>query len=142
MFESKLNKGKSNGYVPLNNLRKISNDYLNVIDKFKNISSSSIITIDVSGQSINNMITLTSSSTTINLNNVRNGDYGCIILTQGIGGNKQIVLGTLNGSSVTHRVINNGNGLINLSTSAGDIDVISFMYNGSDVYWNVGLKYT
>jgi len=142
MFESKLNKGKANGYVPLNNLGKVGSDYLDVVDSFKTIPSSSNITINVSGGSINAMVTLTSSPTTINLTNVRNGDYGCIILTQGTGGGKTITLGTLNGSSVTHKVVNNGGGNILLSASEGDIDVISFMYNGTNVYWNVGLNYT
>lgn len=142
MFESRLNKGKSNGYVPLDNNKKISYEYLKVVDSFHIESPSSTINWDVSGNSINYQMTLTSSNTTINLVNVRNGDYGCIILTQGSGGSKQITLGTLNGSSVTHKVVNNGSGSITLSTSAGDIDVISFMYNGTNVFWNVGLNYT
>jgi hypothetical protein len=142
MFESKLNRGKSNGYAPLNNNSKIPNQYLNVVDSFYSQPSSNTIDWDISGNSINYQLTLTSSATTINLVNVRNGDYGCIILTQGSGGNKTITLGTLNGNSVTHKVVNNGGGIINLSPNTGDIDVVSFMYNGTNVYWNVGLNYT
>lgn len=142
MFESKENKGKSNGYAPLNNVAKISNNYLNVVDSFKTISSSSSVIIDISGGSINNQITLTESTTTLNLINVRNGDYGVIILTQGSGGSKTITLGTLNNSSITHKVINNGNGQITLSTEENSVDIISFVYSGNILFWTVGLKYT
>jgi hypothetical protein len=142
MFESKLNKGKSNGYTPLNNKRKIPNEHLDVVDPFYLHSSLSGITINVSGNSINNEIVLTESTTTINLINVRNGDYGTIILTQGLGGSKSITLGTLNGSSVTHKVVNNSVGTITLSSTEGSIDIVSFVYNGTNIFWNVGLNYT
>ena len=111
-------------------------------DTYITASSVSPITWTVSGGSSNYQATLTATTTTINLTNVRNGDYGTIILTQGSGGSKSITLGTVNGSAATHKIINGNNGVITLSTTAGAIDIVSFTYNGTNMYWTYGLNYT
>ena len=110
-------------------------------DSFYIQPSSTGFTWDLSGNSTNYSITLT-ANTTINLNNVRNGDYGTIIIKQNITGGKNIILGTLNGGSVNHKVVNNGSGSITLTGTANSIDILSFVYDGVNVYWNVGLQYT
>ena len=112
------------------------------VDTFVTAPSATAMTWTVSGGSSNYQITLTATTTTINLINVRNGDYGTLIMTQGSGGSKVITLGTLNGSSTTHKVKNGGGGAIALSTAAGAIDIISFVYNGNSVFWDYGLNYT
>ena len=100
--------------------------------------SSTTITWDVSGTSTNYTTTLT-ASTTINLTNVRNGEYGTIILKQDAVGSQTITLGTLNGSATTHKVVNGGS--LTLTSTANAIDMLSFVYDGSVVYWNKGLNY-
>lgn len=101
-------------------------------------SSASVVNWDVSGTSNNTQLTLTANTTTLNFNNLRNGEYGTLILTQGTGGNKTITLG----SGGTHRVVLDGSGVIYLSTAAGSIDIISFVYNGSTLFWTYGVRYT
>lgn len=126
--------------ISLNTVLEIVKE--NTVNEFSTILSFSGVTLNISGGSTNHNISLTGTTTTLNLINVRNGDHGTIILTQGSGGNKTILLGTINGSSATHKVVNSGNGIVSLSTNQDDVDVISFIYDGSNVYWTVNLNYT
>jgi hypothetical protein len=112
-----------------------------LVDSFYVEPSSTAVTWNVSGNSSNYKLTLT-ANTTLNLNNVRNGDYGTIILTQDSGGNKTVTLGTVNGAAATHKVVNGGAGLVSLTTTANAIDILSFTYDGTNMYWNKGLNYT
>jgi hypothetical protein len=111
------------------------------IDPYFNSGSGSTITWNVSGQSTNYQATLT-ATTTLNLTNVRNGDYGTIILTQDSVGGRTISLGTINGASATHRVVNGGGGSVVLTSNANAIDILTFTYNGSTMFWTVGNDYT
>jgi hypothetical protein len=111
------------------------------LDPYYNSGSGATINWNVSGQSTNYIATLT-ASTTLNLTNVRNGDYGTIILTQdGIGG-RTITLNNVNGSTGVHKVANGGAGIITLTSNPNAIDIITFTYNGSTMYWTVGNDYT
>jgi hypothetical protein len=112
-----------------------------IVDSFYVEPSSTAVTWNVSGNSSNYELTLT-ANTTLNLNNVRNGDYGTIILTQDSGGNRTVTLGTVNGAAATHKVVNGGAGLVSLTTTANAIDILSFTYDGTNMYWNKGLNYT
>jgi hypothetical protein len=103
--------------------------------------SNTTITWDVSGNSTNYQTTLT-ANTTLNLTNVRNGDYGTLIATQDAVGSKTITFGTVNGGSITHRVVNGGGGSPTLTSNANAIDILTFTYNGSSMYWTVGNDYT
>lgn len=111
-----------------------------LLDSFYVQPSTTGVTWDLSGNSTNYKITLT-GNTTLNLNNVRNGEYGTIILTQDATGSHSITFGTVNGSAATHKVINGGAGSVTLTATANAIDVLSFVYDGSNVYWNYGLNY-
>jgi hypothetical protein len=113
----------------------------NPINSYFSAGSGTTVNWDVSGQSTNYEITLT-GTTTLNLSNVRNGEYGTIIVRQdGVGG-RTITLGTINGSGGTHRVANGGGGSIVLTSNASAIDVLTFTYNGSIMFWTVGNDYT
>jgi hypothetical protein len=112
------------------------------IDPYFNSGSGSTITWGVSGQSTNYQATLTAATTTLNLTNVRNGDYGTIILTQDGTGGRLISLGTVNGDSGTNRVANGGGGSIVLTSNANAVDILTFTYNGSRTFWTVGNDYT
>ena len=111
------------------------------ITPFYDSGSGSTITWDVSGVSTNYEATLT-ATTTLNLTNVRNGDYGSIIIKQdGVGG-RTLSLGSVNGGSGTHRVVNGGGGVVVLTSNATATDILTFTYNGSIMYWTVGNDYT
>tara|TARA_R110002153_G_scaffold82260_2_gene207711 strand:+ start:1619 stop:2971 length:1353 start_codon:yes stop_codon:yes gene_type:complete len=106
------------------------------IDPYQNEGNVNSITWDVSGTSTNYEAILT-GNTTLNLTNVRNGDYGTLIVTQdGVGSH------TLTFGAGTHRVVNGGGGIPTLTTTAGATDILSFTYNGTIFYWTVGNDYT
>lgn len=111
------------------------------IDPYYDSGSGSTITWDVSGQSTNYEATLT-ATTTLNLTGVTNGDYGTIIINQDGVGSRTITLGTVNGLSTTHRVVNGGGGSIVLTSNASATDILTFTYNGTVMYWTVGNDYT
>ena len=111
------------------------------VNPYNNSGSGSTINWDVSGTSTNYEATLT-ATTTLNLTNVRNGDFGTIIIRQdGVGG-RTLTLGTVNGPLGTHRVANGGGGSIILTSNASAIDILTFTYNGSIMFWTVGNDYT
>jgi hypothetical protein len=111
------------------------------IDPYNSVGSTAAITWDVSGTSTNYQATLT-GNTTLALTNVRNGDYGTIILTQDGTGARSLTLGTVNGSATTHRVVNGGGGSAVLTSNGNAIDILTFTYNGSTMFWTVGNDYT
>jgi hypothetical protein len=116
-----------------NNLSSINPYYLE--------PSNTLITWNVSGNSTNYETTLT-GNTTLNLINVRNGDFGTIIVKQDAVGNRLLSFGTVNGGATTHRVINGGGGSPTLTGNANAIDILTFTYNGTILYWTVGNDYT
>lgn len=136
---------------PINNLGIDSNGFVVTgttsgsggisINPYYTEPSNTTITWDVSGNSTNYQTTLT-ANTTLNLTNVRNGDYGTLIATQDAVGSKTITFGTVNGGSITHRVVNGGGGSPTLTSNANAIDILTFTYNGSSMYWTVGNDYT
>ena len=111
------------------------------VDAFYPELSGSSITWDVSGTSKNYQVML-DQNMNIDFINVRNGDKGDLIITQDGSGGYGIVLGTVNGQSVTHKVAGNGNGNIMLTSPPGSIDIVSFKFNGSVMFWDVDLNYT
>jgi hypothetical protein len=112
------------------------------INPYYDLGSQSLsITWDVSGNSINYEVTLT-GNTDLDLINVRNGDYGTLIVSQDSVGGRTIMFNTVNGSSTSHRVINGGGGSPTLTATANAIDILSFTYNGSIMFWTVGNDYT
>lgn len=110
---------------------------------FVNPGTASTINWNISGSSNNYTATLT-AATTLNVSNVRNGEYGTIILTQDSVGSRTITLGTINGTSGSgrHKVSSGGGGSIYLTSNPNAIDIVSFVYDGNILYWTVGNDYT
>ena len=106
------------------------------IDPYQDEGNVNSITWDVSGTSTNYEATLT-GVTTLTMSNVRNGDYGTLIVTQDGTGSR-----TLSFAGGTHKVVNGGGGAPTLTTTAGATDILSFTYNGTNFYWTVGNDYT
>lgn len=111
------------------------------IDPYYTEPSTLSVTWNVSGNSTNYQTVLT-GNTTLNLSNVRNGDYGTIIVEQDGTGSHTLSFGTVNGAGGTHRVVNGGGGSPKLTSNPNAIDILSFTYNGSVMYWTVGNDYT
>lgn len=113
------------------------------VESYVNIGSAGTsFTWNVSGDSTNYEVTLTGATTTLYLTGVRNGEYGTIIVNQDAVGGRTITLGTVNGADATHKVVNGGGGFITLTSTATAIDILTFTYNGSVMYWTVGNDYT
>jgi hypothetical protein len=106
------------------------------IDPYQDEGNVNSITWDVSGTSTNYEATLT-GNTTLTMSNVRNGDYGTLIVTQDGTGSR-----TLSFGGGTHKVVNGGGGAPTLTSNPNAIDILSFTYNGSTFYWTVGNDYT
>jgi len=118
------------------------------IDPYECVGNSSgNITWDVSGTSTNYDVTLT-GNTTLNLINVRNGDYGTIIVKQDPVGSHTLSFGTVNGGAANHYVVNGGAGSPTLTATANSVDILSFTYGLScpdgdeQAFWTVGNDYT
>jgi len=112
------------------------------LDSYNNVGNTgSTLTWDVSGTSTQYEVTLTSNGV-LNLIGVRNGDYGTMIVNQDSTGSRTLALGTINGSSGTHLVVNGGGGALVLTTNPASIDMISFTYNGTKMFWTVGNDYS
>ena len=111
------------------------------LDPYNNVGSATTatsLTWDVSGTSTNYEVTLT-GNTTLLLTNVRNGDYGNLIVHQdGIGGRTL----SFNPGFGPHYVVNGGGGALTLTATGNARDIISFTYNGTAAYWTVGNDYT
>tara|TARA_R110002020_G_scaffold286888_1_gene502341 strand:- start:2045 stop:3874 length:1830 start_codon:yes stop_codon:yes gene_type:complete len=111
------------------------------IDPYNNSGSGTTISWDVSGTSTNYESTLT-GNTTLDLINVRNGDYGTLITHQDGAGSHTLTFNNINGGAGTHYVVNGGGGTPTLTSNPNAIDILSFTYNGSAMYWTVGNDYT
>lgn len=61
--------------------------------------------------------------------------YGTLIVKQDTTGSRTLAL------PAGSKVINNGAGTAALSTAANSIDVLTFLYDGTNYYWNIGPKY-
>lgn len=118
--------------------------YLNLpIPPFVDPGTGSTINWNISGSSNHYKVTLT-AATTLNVSNVRDGEYGTIILTQDSVGGRTITLGTINGTSGSgrHKVSSGGSGTVYLTSNPNAIDILSFVYDGNILYWTVGNDYT
>jgi len=140
-----VTSGATNGYVLTsdgsgNATWQVSSGGVS-INPYNNLGNVSLISWDVSGVSTNYEATLT-GNTTLNLTNVRNGEYGTIVITQDGTGGRTLTFGTVNGGATTHRVANGGGGTPTLTSNASAIDILTFTYNGSVMYWTVGNDYT
>jgi hypothetical protein len=113
------------------------------INPYVNLGTTGLTAInwDVSGSSTNYEVIL-SGDVSLTLTNVRNGEYGTIIVTQDNVGGRGLTFGTINGLAGNHKVVNGGSGAPTLTSSGNATDILSFTYNGSTMYWTVGNDYT
>lgn len=142
-----MTSGATNGYVLTSDASgnaswQASSGGGSSINSYNNAGNTGTTLVwDVSGVSTNFKATLT-GNTTLNLTNVRNGEYGTLIVMQDAVGSRSITFGTVNGSGSTHKVVNGGGGTPALTSNANAIDIVTFTYDGSIMYWNVGNYYT
>ena len=63
------------------------------------------------------------------------GMQGILIVTQDGTGSRTLTL------PASSKVIGGGAGVITLTTTAGAVDILTWVYNGTSTYWNKGLNY-
>lgn len=80
-------------------------------------------------------ITMT-GNTTISITNVEEGDYGLLKVIQDATGSRLL---TLPANSL---VIDGGGGAITLTATANAVDILTWVYDGTDFIFNYGLNYT
>ena len=103
------------------------------------LTTATTISVTGSGVTFGRASTLSGTVTLqgATITNAVAGDYGTLVVSQPGGGNCTLSLG-----SGTHKVISNGGGGVILSTAGGSVDVLTFYYDGSIYWWNVGNNYT
>ena len=100
---------------------------------FQTLTFGSTITWDQT-KGATSAVTLTGNGA-LSITNAVAGMYGLIRVTQDATGSRTL---TLPGSS---KVINEGGGVVTLTTTGGATDVLSYFYDGSNYYWTVGYNY-
>jgi hypothetical protein len=86
---------------------------------------------------LNASVVLTGNSTLAFSSAPASGSYGTLVVTQPAGGGATLTL-----PSGTHRVLGSSSTTtVGLSTAGNAVDIVSFYYNGSTYYWNVGQGY-
>lgn len=73
---------------------------------------------------------------TLAISNAVSGDYGKLNITQDATGSRTITL------PAGSKVIGGGSGAVTLTTTAAAIDVLTFFYDGTNYFWNIGKNYT
>ncbi|MRX48544.1 hypothetical protein [Pedobacter puniceum] len=86
---------------------------------------------------LNASVVLAGNSTLAFSSAPASGSYGTLVVTQPAGGGATLTL-----PSGTHRVLGSSSTTtVGLSTAGNAVDIVSFYYNGSTYYWNVGQGY-
>jgi len=86
--------------------------------------------------SINAQVTLDGSNGTLALSGHVDGDYGTLkVIQDGTGGRTMSL-------PPNSKSANDGNGAITLSSDADAIDIIAFVFDGTDFYWNSNYIYS
>jgi hypothetical protein len=139
-----VTSGATAGYVLTAIDSSGNTSWQSLVPPFINPGTASTINWNISGSSNHYKVTLTAATTTLNVLNVRDGEYGTIILTQDSVGSRTITLGTINGTSGSgrHKVSSGGSGAVYLTSNPSAIDILSFVYDGDILYWTVGNDYT
>jgi len=85
---------------------------------------------------INNAEVTLGGNRTLAFSGIANGMTGTLIVKQDATGSRTLALPS--GS----KVINGGSGAVTLTTTANAIDVLAFIYDGTNYFWTIGNNYT
>jgi hypothetical protein len=97
------------------------------VKQFQILVDGAVIEWDIT-EGYNAVVTL-GGNRTLTLTGAEDGDCGTIVVKQDDVGGR-----TLSRTGID-------NGLITLSTAANAIDILAFLYDGTDYYWNFGKGY-
>ncbi|MDP4202311.1 MAG: hypothetical protein Q8861_06430 [Bacteroidota bacterium] len=118
----------------------------NYTSPVKSLGTTSTIAWDLSNGA-SATVTLGSTAPTLSLSNLKPGMYGTLVITNGASAQSIISFSastTASGTSIpaiSNKVINGGGNKINLTTTAGAVDIACFFFDGSYLYWTIGNNY-
>lgn len=99
-------------------------------------SATATIVMDSTKASQNARIVLVQNTTTLVLSGLVAGMAGILILKQDDIGNRTLTL------PISSKVVSNGGGGVTLSVPASAIDILAWIYDGSNIFWNYGNTYS
>lgn len=119
-------------------VNKIDSDIiqrLNYLDSYQNPSTLTFGTITswFIPDGYNRKLTLTGNSTLV-INGLKGGEYGTLEIIQDATGSRTL---TLPSNSIVMGT--QGTSTLTLTTTANAIDIATFYYNGTTIYWNISL---
>lgn len=85
-------------------------------------------------QSLNHTVTL-AGNRTLAISGATNGATGVLIVKQDATGSRTLTL------PAGSKVVNAGGGAVTLSTAANAVDILSFVYDGTNYWWTIGKNY-
>lgn len=132
-----INKIPSNPRLGLVNIGKLTADKFNQLLQYQTpitLTDESIIKWNIT-KGYNAKVTL-KGNRTLRIDQLIPGDYGTLEVIQDGTGNRTLTLPT--GSKVG----SGGAGAVTLTTTASAIDILSFYYNGTTLYWNITKNFT
>lgn len=103
---------------------------------FQTLTDAATVVWDVAGKRTGNAQVTLAADRVLDIQNAADGYSGILKVVQGAGGSH--TLGLPSGS----KVVDGGSGLISLSTSAGAIDFLSFLFDGTNYFWSYGKNFT
>lgn len=100
------------------------------------LTDGATITWATEGARQNNARVTLGGNRTLDITGEVDGATGLLIVIQDGTGGRTL---TLPGGS---KVINDGGGAVTLSTGAGDIDILTWYYDGTNFFWTIGVNYS
>jgi hypothetical protein len=104
---------------------------------YTTLTDGATITWTVAGL-INSAVVTLGGNRTLAFSGLTAGMTGTLVVKQDGSGSRTLTLP----SGTTNKVINAGAGAVVLTTAASAIDVLTFTYDGTNVYWTYGNNYT
>ena len=103
---------------------------------FQSLTDGATITWTFDGAESRNAEVIITDDRDLDITGATNGASGTLKVVQGAGGAHALAL------PAGSKVIADGQGVVTLSAGVGDIDFISFVYDGTTFFWTVGLDFT
>lgn len=101
---------------------------------YTSLTDGATVTWTVAGL-VNNATVTLAGNRTLAFSGLINGMTGTLIVRQDGVGTRTLTL------PASSKVISGGAGVITLSTAANSVDILSFTYNGTDIFWTFGKNY-
>lgn len=105
------------------------------VQPFINLVDGTTVSWDINSSN-SAIVTLSGTPRTLAITNHANGVFGLIKVIQDGAGGRTLTL------PANSKTVDGGGGALALSSGPGDIDILTFVYDGTDFLWNVGRNYT